>query len=386
MNRLEASIAHILGGGLLALMALIVPSRGGLLAQPAVAGTKDTIKGTRHGLVGAPYVKYSPETGIAGGLVALYYFHISSDPYDGPQRPSSVSGGASYTQKKQFGTGMHYDLYLGDADDYHLLGAFDYKKTPFDFYGVGNNNGPEPVDHYTPLWRGGSAKFTKNFERTEKGDGLNIGVQAEFRWDDIQSTDSGAVLQTGTVPGSGGGASSGLGLTVNYDTRDNIYSTRDGDYAALDLMYYGKALGSNYSFGRYALDVRHFITVFDDNVIALQGLLTIANGTEPFYMMTMLGGEYNMRGYYQGRFRDNDMAVVTAEYRLPVWWRFGLAAFADLGEVSHDVSGFMISGLHYTVGGGIRFTVSEPQRLGVRLDYGIAKDASELYFSILEAF
>ena len=353
----------------------------------AQSDTAKNVKATHkeHGIVGAPYVKYAPETGWVGGLVALYYFDIAPEDSNGATRPSSVSGGVSYTQKHQFSMGIHYNLYPAQ-DVYHVEGEFDFKRIPFYFYGVGDHNGTEPIDHYTPLWRGGNIWVTRNFERTPTGEGFNAGIMAEVRSDEILSSDSGAIIQTGNVPGAKGGLSSGIGVTANYDTRDNIYSTYTGEYIAFNAMFYGHATGSAFSFSRWNLDVRKFFPVMNNNIIALQGLFTLANGTEPFYTMAGLGGEYNMRGYYQGRFRDNDMAVLQAEYRLPVWWRFGLVAFADAGEVAHTMGGFTMPGIHYTYGAGIRFTVIRKQRIGVCLDYGMASDAHELYLSIQEAF
>ena len=356
-----------------------------LHAQSADSTRDTTSTKAQHGIVGAPYIKYAPETGWVGGIVGLYYFHIASDTGRGSARPSSISGGAYYTQKHQYSIGLHPDLYLVN-DVYHLSGGIAYKETPFDFYGDGDRSGTSPIDHYTPLWRGIDAKFTKNFERSSTGEGLNVGISGEIRSDEILSSDSGGILQSGQIPGAQGGLSTGLGLTANYDTRDNIYSTHEGVYAELDAMFYGRATGSSFTFNRYSLDLRKFIPLLESHVIAVQGLLTIAQGNEPFYTMAQLGGELNMRGYYQGRFRDNDMAVLQVEYRLPIWWRFGFVAFADAGEVAHTLHGFTATGLHYSFGPGIRFLVIPKQKLGVRLDYGIGNDSHELYLSILEAF
>src|SRR5437773_943323 len=89
-------------------------------------------------------------------------------PTDNMERPLSISGGVSYTQKKQFSLGIHPDLYLG-GDAYHAMVGFEYKKIPFKFYGVGDANGPSAIDEYTPLWVGGTTKITKKFAWTPMG-------------------------------------------------------------------------------------------------------------------------------------------------------------------------------------------------------------------------
>lgn len=360
------------------------------LAKNLRAQTSDSTKHSGHesnetGGIGAPYIKYAPETGFLGGVTGIYFFYIHGDSGAKASRPSSVSGGGSYSQKKQISSGIDYDFYFAH-DVYHWSGGFDFKRIPFDFYGVGNKAPTSPTDSYTPLWRGGDYQVTRNFEKTENGEGLNIGVGGEERYDVMLSSDSGGPLQSGTVPGAKGGLSSGFGLVFNYDTRDNTFSSHTGDYLALLVFDYNKIIGSSFNFARYSLDVRKFIPSFDSNTIALQLLLTIADGSEPFYTMAGLGGDVNMRGYYESRFRDNDMAVFQAEYRFPIWWRFSGAVFADMGQVGAGLNDFSLPGFHYSYGGGIRFAIDPAARLNVRLDYGIGSDSQELYFSILEAF
>ncbi|HUI63831.1 MAG TPA: BamA/TamA family outer membrane protein [Bacteroidota bacterium] len=365
---------------------LLLFAASGTASPQSEPGSSDSSSGSRRGVVGAPYVKYEPETGLAGGVVALYYFHLTSDSADGSaDRPSSVSGGATYTQKKQISTGIDYDFYFASGV-YHLSGGFDYKRIPYDFYGVGNRNPTDPVDSYTPLWRGGDAEFTRNFLRTPLGEGLNAGLGMEFRWDDILSSLQGKILQTGSVPGSKGGLSAGMGIVVNFDTRDNIFSSHEGEFCDFKATFYGRAIGGSFNFNRYTLDLRKFIPVGDTHTIAVQTLEVFVKGVEPFYTMAQLGGDNNLRGYFQGRQRNTDMSVLQAEYRLPLVWRFGLALFADAGEVAGALDAFRYSGIHYSAGAGIRFVVIPEEHLGVRLDYGIGSDSSELYFSILEAF
>ncbi len=357
----------------------------GLLGVIAPAFAGDTTRsGPADGFVGAPFAKYAPETGFAGGAVGLYYFRIGADT-GALARPSSASGGVTYTQKKQISTGVDYDFYFAGGT-YHWSGGFDYKRIPFDFYGVGNGSPRDPVDNYTPLWRGGDAEITRNFERTTEGDGLDAGVAVEIRDDRILASDPGGAIAAGTVPGARGGLSSGAGIVAMYDTRDNIFSTRTGAYLKFKSMFYGRETGSTFMFNRYDIDARDFIPVFGSHTIALQGLVELVRGNEPFYTMAQLGGDVNTRGYFQGRFRDNDMAVLQAEYRLPLFWRLALAAFAAAGEVAGTTNNFTAAGVKYSAGAGIRFLVVQDERLGVRLDLGAGKDSSEVYFSILEAF
>ncbi|HZK75628.1 MAG TPA: BamA/TamA family outer membrane protein [Candidatus Kapabacteria bacterium] len=340
---------------------------------------------SKRGFAGAPYVRYEPETGWVGGLVGMYYFHLGPDTNDKRTRPSDVSAGASYSQLHQSSVGINYDLYF-THDAYHLGGGFHYQQVPLQFFGVGDHTPSNSIDDYTPLYRGLTFQLTKNLFRSRRGEGLNAGIEGEFRNDAVLKSDSGGLIATNRVPGARGGVTNGLGALVIYDTRDNTYSTHEGQYEDFEAEFYGHTLRSDYAISRYRLDVRRFFPISDDQTIAAQFYGVISNGTVPFYMMDGLGGDQKVRGYYLLRFRDNDVGLLQAEWRFPIWWRFGGVIFADGGEVGHTLSSFSIGGIHPSAGVGLRLLVVPAEHLNARLDYGIGTDSKEIYFSILEAF
>jgi hypothetical protein len=344
---------------------------------------------SRSGFAGAPYIQYAPETGWAAGLVGFYYLRLSKDTLSsdtGGHRtlPSNVSGGTMYAQKHQFFIGALYDLYF--KHDYHLSGGFHYEQYPLDFYGVGNYSPATRIDNYTPVKLGLDFIFTKNLARSLNGEGFNAGIEGEFRHDAVRKSNSGGLIAMDSVPGALGGNSDGLGAIVLVDTRDNIYSTQKGQYEDIEAVFYGRALGSKFTFNRYTLDLRRFILLAKDQVLAAQFYGQLVNGTEPFYEMQGLGGDSKLRGYYLLRFRENDMMLLQAEYRFPIWWRIGGAVFAGGGEVGHVISDFTTRGIHPSAGIGLRFLVVPEQHLNVRIDYGVGADVKALYISLLEAF
>ena len=257
---------------------------------------------SKHGFAGAPYIRYAPETRWVGGLTGIYYFHLGSDTSEKLTRPSDVSGGVMYSENHQYSIGVDYNLYFA-RDIYLINGGFHYQKIPIDFFGVGNYSPVDRIDNYTPLYRGLEFYATRKFVRTSVGDGLNAGVEAEFRDDQVTSTqDDTGLIARGMVPGTAGGLSNGAGAIVIYDTRDNIYSTISGNFESFDAECYGRTLGSDYTFSRYTLDARKFIPIAKNQVVAAQWYAVVSNGVVPFYEMAELGGPSRLRGYYQGRF------------------------------------------------------------------------------------
>ena len=117
------------------------------------------------------------------------------------------------------------------------------------------------------------------------------------------------------------------------------------------------------------------------HVLAVQGYMNVINGEPPFYMLSLLGGQYLMRGYYEGRYRDKNMLAVQMEYRLPRWKRIGATGF-----VAPATSNFALKNLKPSAGLGLRYLLVPVEKINLRLDLGWGKDSSGFYLAMAEAF
>ena len=94
-----------------------------------------------------------------------------------------------------------------------------------------------------------------------------------------------------------------------------------------------------------------------------------------------------MRGYYEGRYRDRNVVVLQAEYRLPIFWRFGAVGFAGVSDVAHRFRDFKFDNLKYSYGFGLRYLFNKNEKMYVRFDIGFGRGGmSGFYFSVFEAF
>jgi outer membrane protein assembly factor BamA len=57
------------------------------------------------------------------------------------------------------------------------------------------------------------------------------------------------------------GVISGAGININWDTRDNTFSSRSGEYIDFTSTFYGKHFLSDYNFERYTFDIRKFFNI-----------------------------------------------------------------------------------------------------------------------------
>jgi len=93
-----------------------------------------------------------------------------------------------------------------------------------------------------------------------------------------------------------------------------------------------------------------------------------------------------MRGYYGGRYTDKCLMAYQAEYRRHLFWRIGVVAFAATGEVAPTPGRFELDGLHFTGGAGVRFALSQEEKLNLRFDFGVAQHSNAFAIQLREAF
>jgi outer membrane protein assembly factor BamA len=136
------------------------------------------------------------------------------------------------------------------------------------------------------------------------------------------------------------------------------YPTSGGFYR-LGLTNFHDLDGSAQSFRRVDADATQYVPLFHRNgIVGLRGRLALSQtgaGHEvPFYLLPTLGGDHTLRGYSNYRFRDRDAALVSAEYRWPLFSVMDAALFADAGSVAPDVRALSRQRVEHDYGFGLR--------------------------------
>jgi hypothetical protein len=144
-------------------------------------------------------------------------------------------------------------------------------------------------------------------------------------------------------------------------------------------------LGGGFAYQRALLDLRTFIPL-GNSVFGIQVYGMAVGGTPPFWRLALLGGDFIMRGYYLGRYRDNVTIASQAEYRVMILGPFGAAAFLGAGGVASRAGAFRSDQIRPSYGGGLRYMLDEKEKLTLSVDAGFGSGTSGIYFDIREAF
>jgi len=326
-----------------------------------------------------PFVFFSPETNWAFGAGGILYFSLSDKL---KSKPSSITASGFYTINEQFDITILPEIYF-NHDKYLLSTKFNYGEIFDYFYGIGSTSPDIPNNQYL------QRNFVLNvkFQMEAFNKNIKVGPVFEGRVMDVLDTEGNHLLESNAVRGSEGGTTSGLGVIASWDTRDNIFYPSKGGFHQFSATYYSKAFGSNFDYSKYLLDLRRYLSLSPNHILALQAYAIVEFGYPPFYDLALLGGDKVMRGYLYGRFRDRLYYAIQAEYRLPVIWRFGFVVFGGLGDVASELSKITTATIKPTYGFGVRFRIDELQKLDLRVDVGFGEDdASGVYFSVNQAF
>lgn len=339
-----------------------------------------------------PGAFYGQETGL--GLAALATVAGRVRGATESTWPSALTMAVIGTTKGQASIALWPNLYLGDANTWMLEGTLIAEHFPIRYYGIGQDAGSN-FQEFTrrkieaeasvqrrlvgDLYVGGAVQGV--------GVGLrDIGPEIEAKSGHPLASPSGEPLLGSGVVGDEGSRLIGAVATLRWDTRDNVQSTRSGVFARLDAGGFPAPL-STHGHAVARADTRIYLPFLDSGRVAGRVLVEGRRGDVPFSAMGELGGDEVLRGLFQGRFRDHDLAVAELEVRSPMLWRFRAVGFGGVGQVANlaDAAPDPLDPT-WIVGGGLRFEVDPQAHTTIRLDIAGGPDGSGFIFNFGEAF
>ena len=330
-----------------------------------------------------PVVFKTPETGWAGGVSGSVSFKTTPRA-DSTTRTSVIQLLGIYTQRKQNVEAIDATIYF-PKEKYILTQQLSHSRFPENFWGIGPTTKNEDVQRYSFE----QFLISSQLKRKIKGH-FFVGAIADFQYvfDVHGNNDNGiGIFDTTNFNGKKNGNVLGLGLSANYDTRNSTFWPTRGVFFQSAFTTFNKEFLSSYSFNRYIIDLRFYKQIVKNQVIAFQLFNYTTTGGTPLRSLGVLGGSNNLRGFYQGRFRDKSIYSAILEYRAFIFWRISAVAFGGIGDVYSKISNINFSTIKASFGGGLRIALLQKEKLNLRLDYGYSDNYNQgFYFTIAECF
>lgn len=336
-----------------------------------------------------PIGYYTPETSLALGILHLHNYNQATTG-----KTSNSLSHLSYTLKKQ-------TLFNSTAKFYLTGGKYEwgtqliYRYFPDEFYGTQFNSTNDHLES--------GEKFTEKVSILGLTGGYqfyqDMYVRTLFQYDhreilhnENESTpmlDSQVSLFTPQLN------TSVMQFSFDYDDRDFIQSAKNGDLLKLSFTHYFSKKSNGESLHPYVkseLEYRKYLSIFTNQIIAGQILLSQIKSDQstsiPFYYLNSIGGGSRLRGYFNGRYRDQALAMTQVDYRYEWNDRWVSTVFYSAARIGSDLS-TIIDPEHSkwlsSTGIGVNYFIDPINRTKLRLDMGFVAEKRSIYFLIGDA-
>ncbi|QLE00723.1 BamA/TamA family outer membrane protein [Galbibacter sp. BG1] len=329
---------------------------------------------------------YTPENGflIAGGV--LYTF--KTDPQDSLIQRSSMPLTAFISTRGNIGLNGKLQSFWWE-DRFRLNVVAKYSDADDDYFGVGiqENQNIEKSDstslYHRNQWSIQPGFLFRIIPNLYLGLNFNVNKTKVTEVNPLMAQDS-DFLRYGPE-----NFNSASGLSLAFDSRDLTVNAWKGMYIRVASLFFGSYLGSNNTYQTYEVDFRTYHQIYrEGNVLAAKFYLRSAHGDVPYEELGRIGGGDALRGYIKGQYRDKTAIYFMTEWRHMflksdgVLSKHGLATWLGTGTVAPGID--EVSQWVPNLGVGYRLEVQP--RMNLRIDFGVGRESSGLYFGFSEAF
>lgn len=357
----------------------VLPSRARIdtwLGKLGANNAFDPDKGIDWGVMPGPF--YTPELGLGIGTAVVGMYR--PDATDHVSQNSTVSLSGYVTSTGALGlTFQNYSFFADDQWRFFADGAL--ANTPTYYWGQGFRAAKHNHNRQQYTSRAFSLKPSLQYRiapATYLGAGWSVASEHAA---DIHRKSRGTLEN---APQGVSVFSSGASVNLTYDTRDFVPNPQHGQLINLRYTLYSPALGGDSRFNEYETRYSLYHPLSAKSVLAWEVDGHFTQGNVPWNMLPELGSSQRMRGYYEGRYRDRNVASTQVEYRRKLAWRHGIVGWLGAGTMSPSVHQLGQSTWLPSVGVGYRFEFKPG--MNVRLDYGVGRSSSGFYFQVGEAF
>ena len=216
-----------------------------------------------------------------------------------------------------------------------------YERSPqMEYYGLGADSRKEDRTRYQLNTASVDVRAGYRFTRA-----LNAGIDLGYGGAHTGPVDGGDVpsietkFDATTAPGLFDDTTFiSWGAFAGYDTRDLSRGPRSGGFYGIEFNRYVDMDAGTYTHRQLDLEGQQFFPYFNQQrVVALFVKARFAytgrdDRVVPFYLLPQLGGNFELRGFNQYRFSDNNAFMAALEHRWYVFSGLEMALFVDAGK------------------------------------------------------
>jgi len=344
-----------------------------------------------YGFLPVPIIITDPAVDGGLGMMGLFFHESeeeqaarlktmqdeSNDKASHSLMPPSISAAfGAYTGNDSFFIGGGH-LGFFNKGNIRYMGGGGYGDINVNFYGFGDLPLPAPLEINTQAT---AIMQTLKFKLGESA--FYFGPMHRYVDAQVSIINSGNLLNktpSNLRPAlSTNIVTSGAGLTVEYDSRNNFYSPTDGLKYELNYLWFDDVFGSDVDYTLAELTALNYFKITDHwrTAIRVEANYIDADQVLPPYATPYI----SMRGIPAARYQGQSVALSELEVAYRINLRWELSAFAGIGKASDSFSDFSDSDSRVSKGAGFRYLIARRYDFNMGID--IAKGPEDTVFYI----
>lgn len=348
-----------------------------------------------------PSLRRTPGYGFSFGLGGAVSFYTDKTNLQLNRSEVPLYFSVAFTRPFSYSIGCDPVFYFA-SNALRLRAEISYRDWLEYYFGVGYSLNHAPVygkERYT--YESRIMRFKSNVQLRLAGAGnLYGGIVADVWHENVKNPETFVAGDAHFLELAGNDASysatgTGVGINLNYDSRDVPDDAYRGVYFSTEAMLYTTKFGGNVKYGTFVIDYRQYVQLRGRKQVLAWNVTSnnVFGNHVPFMRYATIGGVNMFRGYYNYQYRDKSMLTAQVEYR---YWlqfnsgwgvllnRFGFAVWAGTGAMGTNMVRY--DHLLPQAGVGVRFALRD--RLNFRFDvaHNPIDDDTLWYISFSEAF
>ncbi|CDF80364.1 glyceraldehyde 3-phosphate dehydrogenase [Formosa agariphila KMM 3901] len=158
---------------------------------------------------------------------------------------------------------------------------------------------------------------------------------------------------------------SSLGINIDFDKRDNIFTPDTGLYITSDFRISQDWLGSDFNFQNFHVGAFKYFNPSPKWVSGFRYEMSLQFGDAPFFMKPSIA----LRGVPLAKYQGDQTYVLETEQRYDWSLRWSSVVFGGLAKAPTENKNFKYSTMVYNYGTGFRYLVARKFKLRAGLDF-----------------
>lgn len=345
-----------------------------LMPTLTIRGQEGPDSTKRLGVAAIPIIDYDPTFSLNLGAVAQAFYTLNPEDTVSPVSSTGVFG--LYTFNGTFFLGAFQKFHLAE-DRWRVLIAGGLGSVNFQYW--------QDLPFVGGTFIGFNTEATFGAVRVERmvADHLYAGVSG------VYATTRTAFDLPEWIPDSLRSEEITMhnyGYQLSYDRRDHQYNPYEGYHLTFKHSIFPEWLNGGPAFHSFTIIYNHYFPIRSErHILATRFRGDISAGEVPFTGQHVVGQD-DIRGYTSGKYRDNQVYALQAEYRWNFYRKFGAVGFFGLATATETLGSLTENELLPGGGIGFRYQMIPGERINVGVDVAFGKEDWGIYFRIGEAF